>query len=129
MKRKFISSGTHWENVVGYSRAIRVGNVIEISGTTAVDGETIIGKDDAYEQTVYILKKIEKILQEAGSRIEDVVRTRMFVTDISRWREVGEAHALFFKEIKPATSMIEVNSLIDKELLVEIEVTAMIQSK
>lgn len=126
MERKLISSGTHWENVVGYSRAVKVGNVVEVSGTTAVDGDTIVGKENVYEQTVFIFKKIEKVLLQAGSSMKDVVRTRMFVTDISQWQEVGKAHALFFKEIKPATSMIEVSSLIDKELLIEIEVTAVI---
>ncbi len=126
MERKLISSGTHWENVVGYSRAVKVGNVVEVSGTTAVDGDRIVGKENVYEQTVFIFKKIENVLLQAGSSMKDVVRTRMFVTDISQWQEVGKAHALFFKEIKPATSMIEVNSLIDKELLIEIEVTAVI---
>jgi len=125
-KRKLISSGSNWENIVGYSRAVKVGNLVEVSGTTAVDGDKIVGKGDVYEQTVFILEKIKKILQEAGSSLEDVVRTRMFVTDISKWQEVGKAHALFFKNIKPVTSMIEVSSLIDKELLVEIEVTAVI---
>ena len=123
-KRKLFSSGTSWENRVGYSRAIKVGNVIEVSGTTAVDGNRIVGKGNVYEQAVFIFEKIEKTLQEAGSSLEEVVRTRMFVTDITRWHEVGKAHALFFKQIKPATSMIEVSNLIDKDLLIEIEVTA-----
>ena len=128
-KRQLVSSGAQWEEVVGYSRAVRVGNIIEVSGTTAVDGTTVVGKGNVYEQAVFILEKIEKVLQEAGSSLEDVVRTRMFVTDISKWQEVGKAHALFFKEIKPATSMIEVSSLIDKELLIEIEVTAVTYAK
>lgn len=128
-KRTRISSGTRWENTVCYSRAVKVGNVVEISGTTAVDGNTIIGNDNVYEQAVFIFKKIEKTLQEAGSSLEDVIRTRMFVTDISRWEEVGKAHALFFKGIHPATTMVEVSNLIDKRLLVEIEATAIIGEK
>lgn len=125
-KRELFSSGSPWENKVGYSRAVRVGNVIEVSGTTAVDGDTIIGKGDVYEQAIFILKKIQQTLRSAGSNMEDVVRTRMYVTDISQWEKVAGAHALFFKDIKPATSMVEVSSLIDKELLIEIEVTAII---
>lgn len=124
--RKLFSSGAPWENIVGYSRAVRVHNVIEISGTTAVDGDTIIGKNDIYEQTVFVLQKIKKTLEDAGSRMEDVTRTRMYVTDISQWEKVAKAHALFFKDIRPATSMIEVSNLIDKELLIEIEITAII---
>lgn len=126
--RELFSSGASWENFVGYSRAVRVGNVIEISGTTAVDGDTIIGKGDVYEQSVFILKKIKRILEEAGSRMEDVVRTRMYVKNISEWEKVARAHSLFFKDIKPATSMIEVSNLIDKELLIEIEVSAIVTS-
>jgi len=121
-----ISSGAPWENIVGYSRAVKAGNVIEISGTTAVDGETIVGKGDLYQQAVFIFRKIEKILIEEGSSLTDVVRTRMFLTDISKWEQVAKAHLLFFKEIKPATTMVEVSRLIDKELLIEIEVTAVV---
>src|SRR5690242_3426736 len=106
-KKELFSSGAPWENVVGYSRAVRVNNVIEISGTTAVDGDTIIGKNDVYEQAVFILNKIKKTLEDAGSRMKDVVRSRMYVTDISQWEKVAKAHALFFKDIKPATSMVE----------------------
>lgn len=124
--RKLISSGAKWENLVGYSRAVRVGNIIEISGTTAVDGDKVIGKGSVYEQAVFIFKKIEKVLAECDSSLKDVTRTRMFVTDISKWEEIAKAHALFFKDIKPATSMIEVKSLIDKELLIEIEISAVI---
>lgn len=127
-QKKLFSSGTQWENVVGYSRAVKVGNVIEVSGTTAVDGEIIIGKGDVHAQAVFIFQKIEKVLIEAGSSLKDVVRTRMFVTDISKWEEIGKAHAHFFKNIKPATSMVEVSRLIDKELLIEIEVSAIISS-
>ncbi|MGN6803676.1 MAG: RidA family protein [Ginsengibacter sp.] len=128
-ERKLFSSGAKWEDIVGYSRAVRVGNVIEISGTTAVDGETVIGENDIYEQTIFILNKIEKTLKEAGSRMEDVVRTRMFVTDISKWEEVAKAHGKFFKEIKPVTTMVQVSQLIDKKLLIEIEATARIAEK
>ncbi|MEO6906237.1 MAG: RidA family protein [Ginsengibacter sp.] len=124
--KKLISSGVKWENIIGYSRAVIVGNLIEISGTTAVDGENIIGKGDVYLQATFIFKKIEKILIKAGSSLKDVVRTRMYVTDISKWEEAGKAHALFFKEIKPATTMIEVSRLINKDLLIEIEVSAVI---
>jgi enamine deaminase RidA (YjgF/YER057c/UK114 family) len=126
-KRVNISSGAKWEDIVGYSRAVRTGNVIEVAGTTAVDerGE-IAGLNNPYEQTKYILAKIEKALIEAGASMKDVVRTRMFVTDISKWEEIGRAHGEFFREIKPAASMIEVKGLINPDLLVEIEVTAIV---
>ena len=124
--RKLISSGAKWENIVGYSRAVRVGNIIEISGTTAVDGDKVVGKGNVYEQAVFIFKKIEKVLAECDSSLKDVTRTRMFVTDISKWEEIAKVHALFFKDIKPATSMIEVKSLIDKDFLIEIEISAVI---
>ncbi|MEO8823522.1 MAG: RidA family protein [Ginsengibacter sp.] len=125
-KRELFSSGAPWENIVGYSRAVRVGNVIEISGTTSVDGDMIIGKGDVQEQAIFIFQKIQQILERAGSCLEDVVRTRMYVKDISQWEKVASAHALFFKDIKPATSMVEVNKLIDEELLIEIEVSAIV---
>jgi enamine deaminase RidA (YjgF/YER057c/UK114 family) len=121
-----ISSGTKWENIVGYSRAIRIGNVVEVSGTVAVDGDKIIGESDAYEQTKFVLSKIKKALQDAGASINDVIRTRMFVTDISKWNEIGKAHGEYFKDIKPVTTMVEVKSLISPGLLVEIEATAII---
>ena len=126
-KRINISSGAKWEDIVGYSRAVRVGNTIEVAGTTAVDenGE-IVGINDPYEQTRYALAKIEKALLAAGASMKDVVRTRMFVIDISKWEEIGRAHGEFFREIKPAASMIEVKGLISPGLLVEIEVTAII---
>lgn len=123
-KRQLISSNTSWEDIVGYSRAVRVGNLIEVSGTTAVDGDTIIGKGNAYEQTKFIFQKIEKTLQQAGVGLHDVIRTRMFVTDISQWEEIGKAHAEFFSKIKPAATMVEVKALINPDLLIEIEVTA-----
>jgi enamine deaminase RidA (YjgF/YER057c/UK114 family) len=126
MTRQNIASGAIWEDVVGYSRAVRVGNVVEVAGTTAVAGDLIIGLDDPYEQTKFILSKIEKALQEAGASLADVVRTRMFVVDISGWEEIGRAHGEFFKNIKPVTSMLEVKALIQPGLLVEIEATAII---
>ena len=127
MKRTNYSSGAKWEDIVGYSRAVKVGNTIEVSGTVASgpDGN-VIGINDAYEQTRYIYQKIEKTLQNAGSSMKDVVRVRMFVTDISRWQEYAKAHSEFFIDIKPCNSMIEVKGLIEREYLVEIEVTAII---
>lgn len=124
--RKNISSGSPWEDMVGYSRAVRVGNIIEVAGTTAMDGQTLVGKDDLFAQTVFIIKKIENALQEAGASLTDVVRTRMFITDISRWEEAGKAHGEFFKEIKPVTTMVEVVKLINDDLLIEIEATAIV---
>lgn len=124
MERKLFSSGAKWEDIVGYSRAVQVGNQLEMSGTVATDERGVVGKGDFYAQTQFILQKIEKVLQQAGFSLEHVVRTRMFVTDISRWEEVGKAHGEFFKTIKPATSMVEVSALIDPDYLVEIEVTA-----
>jgi enamine deaminase RidA (YjgF/YER057c/UK114 family) len=127
MSRTNYSSGAKWEDIVGYSRAVKIGNVIEVTGTVAVDENTqLIGGDSAYEQTKYIIQKIEKILKNAGAELKDVIRTRMFVTDISRWEEYGKAHGEFFKTIKPCTSMIEVKGLIDKTYLIEIEATAII---
>jgi len=126
IERQNISSGAVWENIVGYSRAVRVGNVIEIAGTTAVEGEQIIGGNDAYEQTKFILSKIEKALQEAGGCLTDVVRTRMFVTDISLWEEIGRAHGEVFSTIKPVTTMVEVKALIQPGLLLEMEATAIL---
>ncbi len=121
-----ISSGAKWEDLVGYSRAVRIGNIVEVSGTTAVEGENIIAPGDIYEQTKFILAKIAKTLTEAGASIKDIVRTRMFVTDISKWEEIARAHSEFFKDIKPASTMVEVKSLISKGMLVEIEATAII---
>jgi enamine deaminase RidA (YjgF/YER057c/UK114 family) len=122
-----ISSGALWEDLVGYSRAVRIGNIIEVSGTTSVDGDMLIGKDDLYAQTKFILQKVEKALHESGAKMTDVVRTRMYVTDISKWEEAGKAHAEFFRVIKPATTMVEVSRLIHPDLLIEIEVSAFIQ--
>ena len=125
MQRKNFSSGAKWEDIVGYSRAVLVGNQLEVSGTVATDETGTVGKGDFYTQTKFILQKIEKVLNQAGLEMKDVVRTRMFVTDISHWEEVGKAHGEFFKDIKPATSMIQIAALIDPEYLVEIEVTAL----
>jgi len=127
MERTNYSSGAKWEEIVGYSRAVKTGNTIEVTGTVAVDenGQTV-GKDNAYEQTKFIIGKIEKILKQAGASLEDVVRTRMFVTDISRWEEYGKAHGEFFKDIRPCTSMIEVKGLIEPQYLIEIEARAVI---
>jgi len=127
--RKKISSGSPWEDIVGYSRAIRAGNTIEVAGTTAMDGEILIGKGDIYQQSVFIFKKIEKALADAGASLSDVVRTRMFVTDISQWEEVARAHGKFFKDIKPVATMVEVSRLINDDLLIEIEVTAIIDKE
>jgi enamine deaminase RidA (YjgF/YER057c/UK114 family) len=124
MERISISSGAKWEDIVGYSRAVRIGNVIEVAGTTAVNGTEVISPGDLYGQCIYIFKKIEKALAETGASLNDVVRTRIYVTDISKWEEAGRAHGDFFREIKPVTTMIEVSRLIDPQLLVEIEVTA-----
>ncbi len=118
------SSLVPWEDIVGYSRAVRIGNTLEISGTVATDDNGVIGKGDFYLQTKAILQKIEKVLNTAGFELKDVIRTRMFVTDISQWQEVGRAHGEFFRTIKPATSMIEISALIDPDYLVEIELTA-----
>jgi enamine deaminase RidA (YjgF/YER057c/UK114 family) len=122
--RQKISSGSPWEDIVGYSRAIKIGNTIEVAGTTAMDGDLLVGKDDVYAQTVFIFQKIELALKQLGSSLQDVVRTRMFVTNIETWQLVGEAHGSFFKTIKPVATMVEVSRLINDELLIEIEVTA-----
>ena len=127
-KRVNISSGVKWEDIIGYSRAVKIGNVIEVAGTTALDEEgSLVGPDDPYEQTRYIITKIEKALISAGAVLTDIVRTRIFTTDISRWEEIGRAHGEFFRDIKPASTMVEVRSLINSAMLVEIEVTVIIQ--
>ena len=125
-QRQLISSGSPWEDVVGYSRAVRVGNVVEVAGTTAVDGDRVIGDGNVYEQTRFIFQKINKALQEAGSSLEHVVRTRMYITDISKWEEVGRALGETFKEIKPVQTMVEINALVDPKMMVEIEAEAVI---
>jgi enamine deaminase RidA (YjgF/YER057c/UK114 family) len=127
MQRTNYASGAKWEDIVGYSRAVRVGNLVEVTGTVAVnDQQELVGGDNAYEQTLFILQKIEKILARAGAGLQDVVRTRMFVTDIARWEEYGKAHGAFFRDIRPCTTMVEVSRLIDPAFLIEIEATAII---
>jgi enamine deaminase RidA (YjgF/YER057c/UK114 family) len=127
MERTNYSSGSKWEEIVGYSRAVKVGNVVEVTGTVASgpDGQ-VVGMNDAYTQTKYIYKKIEEVLKRAGAEMKNVVRVRMFVTDISRWQDYGKAHSEFFKEIKPCNTMVEVSALIEPEYLIEIEATAVI---
>lgn len=128
MERINYSSGAKWEDIVGYSRAVRMGNIIEVTGTVAVDGNNqLVGGNDAYKQTVFIIQKIEDILKKAGAGLEHVIRTRMFVTDISRWEEYGKAHGEFFGNIRPCTTMVEVSRLIAPEYLIEIEATAILQ--
>jgi len=127
MERINYSSGAKWEDIVGYSRAVKIGNTVEVTGTVAVDANNeLVGKNDAYAQTRFIIEKIEAVLKRAGASLSDVVRTRMFVTDISRWEEYGRAHGEFFSTIKPCTCMIEVKGLIDPEYLIEIEATAIL---
>jgi len=122
--RKNYSTGAKWEDIVGYCRAVQIGNTLEVSGTVATEGSDVVAKGDFYGQTKFIIEKIEKVLKQAGFELNDVVRTRIFVTDISKWEAVGKAHGEFFKSIKPVTSMVEVSALIDPDYLVEIEITA-----
>lgn len=124
MRRNY-SSGAKWEDIVGYSRAVQVGNQLEVTGTVSIDGQgRLVGKGDIYQQTCFILEKIKRVMDEAGFKLDDVIRTRIFVTDITKWEDVGRAHREFFGSVKPATTMVEVRSLISPEFLVEIEVSA-----
>ncbi len=130
MERINVSTGAKWEDIVGYSRAVKVGNIIEVSGTVATDGSgEIVGKNDVYIQTKFIMLKVEKVLEQLGAKMSDVVRTRIFTTNITKWEEIGKAHGEFFRDVKPATTMLEVSALIDKEYLVEIEFSAVCEVK
>jgi enamine deaminase RidA (YjgF/YER057c/UK114 family) len=127
MRRENFATGTKWEPIVGYSRAVKVGNMIFVTGTTATDESgKIVGANDGYRQAKQALGNIERVLTRAGASMKDVVRTRIFVTDISRWEEVGRAHCEFFGDIRPATTMVEVSRLIAPEMLVEIEADAVL---
>ena len=126
--RQNISSGAPWETIVGYSRAVRLGNMVVVAGTTAADEQgQVIGVGDPYAQTMYILEKIKKALAQAGASMEDVVRTRMYVTQIDQWEAIGRAHGEFFREVRPAATLVEVSRLIDPQMLVEIEVEALLE--
>lgn len=125
--KQHISSSAPWEKKVGYSRAIRIGNTIEVSGTTSTKNGEVVGVDNMYLQAITCLQIITEAIEKAGGKLSDIVRTRMYITDISRWEEAGKAHGEFFAEIRPATTLVEVSNLIDPEMLIEIEATAIVQ--
>ncbi|WP_268124330.1 RidA family protein [Roseivirga pacifica] len=127
-QRTNYSTGSPWEDIVGYSRAVKVGNVIEVTGTVADDKGQLLGGNDPYLQTKFVLEKIKETLEKAGATLEHVVRTRIFVTNIEQWEAIGKAHQEYFGDIKPCTTMVEVSRLIDDKYLVEIEATAIIES-
>ena len=128
--RSNYSSGTPWESIAGYSRAVRVGNIIEVAGTTAVDTEgQVVGAGDISKQTDYIFNKIRNALNDAGSKMSDVIRTRMYLTDINDWETVARMHGDIFSDIKPVSTLVEVSGLIDEELLIEIEVSAVVSGR
>ena len=128
--RSNYSSGAPWESIAGYSRAVRVGNIIEVAGTTAVDTEgQVVGAGDIGEQTAYIFNKIRNALNDAGSKMSDVIRTRMYLTDINDWEIVARIHGDIFSDIKPVSTLVEVSGLIDEELLIEIEVSAVVSGR
>jgi enamine deaminase RidA (YjgF/YER057c/UK114 family) len=127
MNRQNITTGAPWEQKVGYSRAVRIGNTIEVSGTVAITDGKVVGKRDPYEQTKRIIQIIGEVLLQTGAGLEDVIRTRIYVIDITTWAEVGRAHGEAFKNIMPATSMVEVSKLIDPDFIVEIEATAIVK--
>ena len=128
MSRINISTGAKWEDIVGYSRAVKIGNLIEVTGTVATDSSgELVGKNDIYIQTKFIILKAEKVLEQLGASLKDVIRTRIFTTDISQWESIGRAHGELFGSIKPCTTMVEVSALIEKDYLVEIEFTAVLE--
>lgn len=127
MVRKIVTTGSKWEDFIGYSRAVKIGNTIEISGTVAADNSgEVVGLDDPYLQTRFIFMKVQNVLEQLGATMADVVRTRIFTTDISQWEAIGKAHGEFFADIKPVTTMVEVSKLIDPKYMIEIEVSAVI---
>jgi enamine deaminase RidA (YjgF/YER057c/UK114 family) len=127
MERINVSTGAKWEDIVGYSRAVKIGNMIEVTGTVSTDGSgELVGKGNVYLQTKFVILKVEKVLEQLGASLKDVVRTRIFTTDISKWEEIGKAHGEFFGTIKPCTTIVEVSALIDANYLVEIEFSAIL---